>query len=543
MFSLNLYPSEDNPLAALSSLVKVLRLRITQGSLREFLHNHPDYPSLFSMAEALRHFGVEQGSLRISADQLKELDAPFVAHLHTRGGLFVTVTQLSTNTVTYTDGGQSHQLSRDEFIKKWSGVVLLAEATEQSGEADYRQKYQSEVLSSLRLPFIISTLAVMLGYAMYLSPSWQLASTMLLKAIGAAICVLILAVQYGKTNALTASLCNITHKTDCNHLLTSPAAKITSWLGWSEVGLIYFLGGLLYLLSNQGKTDFSFLLWAIGSLALPFTFWSLYYQGRVAKQWCTLCLGIVALLWLETIPMFSIKAFSFGFSNRSLLSLLSCFGFAALAWYAMKPLLLKAQQAESYQKELRKFKNNPALFEAMLHQQRQMPLITEDIKPLILGNPQADHTITMVTNPYCGPCAKAHIELEEALVNNPNIKAQIIFTACDGVAGRISKVSGHLLSLNSEQTTAAGLLAWYQQKNKDYDTWAAAYPLAKASNEANIVAKHCSWTQAAHITGTPTFFVNGYELPRTVYGLSHAAQLMTHLDESNFSKTDLREST
>ncbi|MEZ4900630.1 MAG: hypothetical protein R2822_02145 [Spirosomataceae bacterium] len=32
-------------------------------------------------------------------------------------------------------------------------------------------------------------------------------------------------------------------KTDCNHILTSPAAKITPWLGWSEVGFFYFMGG------------------------------------------------------------------------------------------------------------------------------------------------------------------------------------------------------------------------------------------------------------------------------------------------------------
>ena len=31
--------------------------------------------------------------------------------------------------------------------------------------------------------------------------------------------------------------------------------------------------------------------------ALPYTIWSIWYQIRVAKQWCTLCLIVQSILW------------------------------------------------------------------------------------------------------------------------------------------------------------------------------------------------------------------------------------------------------
>jgi protein-disulfide isomerase len=206
-------------------------------------------------------------------------------------------------------------------------------------------------------------------------------------------------------------------------------------------------------------------------------------------------------------------------------------------------LLQKSQDAERWRGELRRFKNNPALFEALLNQQKQMPSVPAGLQPLILGNPAAEHTITMVTNPYCGPCAKAHIQLEEVLAENPNLKAQIIFAVCHDSDGRKTKVVKHMISLSllvSEERIrngieapigggpSQGLGAWYAQATKSYDTWAAQYPADVSIVPDNIIAAHCEWTKMANIEGTPTFFVDGRKLPE-LYGLTGASRLMQHL--------------
>ncbi|MEZ4900628.1 MAG: thioredoxin domain-containing protein [Spirosomataceae bacterium] len=160
-----------------------------------------------------------------------------------------------------------------------------------------------------------------------------------------------------------------------------------------------------------------------------------------------------------------------------------------------------------------------------------MPLIPSDLQPIVLGNPTAKHTITMVTNPYCGPCAKAHIELEEVLSENPHLKAQIIFAVCYDSDGRKSKVARHLLNLTPTPLLLRGAMeAWYAQTTKDYDTWAAQYPADVSAVPDNAIAAHCEWTKTAHIEGTPTLFVDGYEVPQ-VYGLKQSANLLPHLNE------------
>lgn len=199
-----------------------------------------------------------------------------------------------------------------------------------------------------------------------------------------------------------------------------------------------------------------------------------------------------------------------------------------LLWLIIKPLLQKSQEAERWRGELRRFKNNPAIFNALLAKQKQMPPVPADLQPIILGNPAAEHTITMVTNPYCGPCAKAHLELEEVLAENPQVKAQIVFTVCYDSDGRKTKVAKHMMALGStHEKSEDGIAAWYAQAKKDYDTWAKAYPADTSNIPENVIAAHCDWTQKAEIQATPTFFVNGYEVPK-VFGLNQSVHLLVH---------------
>ncbi len=382
-----------------------------------------------------------------------------------------------------------------------------------------------------------------------------------MKATGVILTALLLSVQFGKTNDFTDSLCRINQKTDCNHILTSPAAKITSWLGWSEVGFFYFMGGWMYLcnltpaplLSGEG---FLLPLWGLGGLALPYTFWSIWYQWRVAKQWCPLCVAVQVVIWAECLspltPNGGINLLSDWndlIKRKEIYSVILApiggWGAAILLWLIIKPLLLKSKQADGWQRELRKFKNNPVLFEALLKQQKQMPSVPADLQPIVLGNPAAEHTITMVTNPYCGPCAHAHARLEEVLAENPNLKAQIIFAVCYDPDGRKTKVAKHMMArfvsergirVGLSQSLGAAIAAWYGQTTKNYDAWAAQYPADSSIVPDNIIEAHCDWTKVADIEGTPTFFINGKELPE-LYGLTGASRLMQHLT------TDLAEST
>ena len=554
-FNFHSFTERENLIGVAWAYLRNLRPHLTLTALRDALEQHPDYPSLLSLGDTLDRYHIENAALRIDAEQLALLQVPYIAHLRTNGGTFVMVESATGEAFTYhNEKGKRITETREDFLKKWSGVVFIAEPTEASGEKDYATKRQKEQLENLRWPLIIAGFVLLTAVGIFQSPNLSTGVLLGLKATGILLTALLLSVQYGKTNDFTDSLCRLNQKTDCNHILTSPAAKITSWLGWSEVGFFYFMGGWIALIiAGEAQFDIRHSEFVILSmLALPYTFWSIWYQWRVAKQWCPLCIAVQVVIWAEvavgSLEMMEVNPVSLlpTMDYRLWTSFLP----PILLWLIIKPLLQKSQDAERWRGELRRFKNNPALFEALLNQQKQMPSVPADLQPLILGNPAAEHTITMVTNPYCGPCAKAHIQLEEVLAENPNLKAQIIFAVCHDSDGRKTKVVKHMISLSllvSEERIrngieapigggpSQGLGAWYAQATKSYDTWAAQYPADVSIVPDNIIAAHCEWTKMVNIEGTPSFFVDGRKLPE-LYGLTGASRLMQHLT------TDLAES-
>ena len=116
--------------------------------------------------------------------------------------------------------------------------------------------------------------------------------------LGLSVAILIILQSIDQRNPLVQQLCGGGTKTDCNHILSSKAAKINSWLGWADVGLFYYAGSFLLLMSSHSTTAI-ITLCLFNVISLPFTFYSVYYQWKVAKSWCRLCLYVQALLWVQ----------------------------------------------------------------------------------------------------------------------------------------------------------------------------------------------------------------------------------------------------
>jgi len=89
--------------------------------------------------------------------------------------------------------------------------------------------------------------------------------------------------EYGVEHAAT----RITDKekdikqSNCNSVLESSAAKLFGIIGWAEVGLGYFLINVFILLFAPTMTIYIAL---INILALPYAFWSVWYQYKKGQQ-------------------------------------------------------------------------------------------------------------------------------------------------------------------------------------------------------------------------------------------------------------------
>lgn len=138
----------------------------------------------------------------------------------------------------------------------------------------------------------------------------------------------------------------------------------------------------------------------------------------------------------------------------------------------------------------------------------------------------------MVTNPYCGPCVKAHKELEKLIQHVPSVKAQIVFLAYDGVEGRTHITSRHLLALHDKnpKRAAEALSAWYGQDKKEYTSWAAAFPVTEELARYDATTEeHHNWCQRTGVDATPTLYLNGYPLPE-MYRLEDLRWLISGLE-------------
>jgi protein-disulfide isomerase len=140
----------------------------------------------------------------------------------------------------------------------------------------------------------------------------------------------------------------------------------------------------------------------------------------------------------------------------------------------------------------------------------------DDEWSLMLGNVEAENIITMVSNPYCPPCSKTHLLLDELIEKNGNIQARIIFTADNTETDRKTPVARHLMALHDlsdKSIVKKAMHDWYEQKQKDYESWAKIYPVTLIEENFKKIDMQKAWCDVAEVAATPTLLVNGYKLP------------------------------
>jgi uncharacterized membrane protein len=507
--------SKTNTVSIVYILLKILKVKVNKKTVQDTLIHHPAYPTLLSISDALKEWHVDNLALQLeSIDQLNDLPLPFIAHLDTKNGTFVVVEKITSNTISYRESTLKYvHDSWNNFNLKWSGVILIAEANQQSGEYKFKENHLNVVLAKVRKIFLYSTYVILLSFLFYcfskcfFITDWGLLS---LKTIGFTLSILLVLKQLGSSNGVIDSLCTLGNKVDCNSVLNSPAAKIGGWLSWSYIGLSYFASGLLSLTFLIVNSDIRALIYSLPIFSLPVIFFSIYYQAKVVRTWCSLCLGVQCILIMEIVLVVSkIPSLPLSLQPYLLFTITTLIPISGLL--LIIPLISDKINNNKEYDELLKIKRNNNFFNFLLSKQAQMLAMPSTLKPVLLGNPAATHSITLITNPICYPCRAAHEELKSLLHHNENVNANIIFAACDD---RVRRLSAHILILSKTNEVDTLLSSWYDQPKLDDVTWLRLNPisadLAAGYKEAD---QHCEWCRQAGITSTPTIFIDGKLMP------------------------------
>jgi thiol-disulfide isomerase/thioredoxin len=149
----------------------------------------------------------------------------------------------------------------------------------------------------------------------------------------------------------------------------------------------------------------------------------------------------------------------------------------------------------------------------------------------VLGNPNATLQITMVSNPFCNPCAKAHQFLEEWLAKGIDFKLNIVYTFSMDDNDTRKQFFKQLIALRKvdEIQVENALKDWNSSDYPTLENWKAKYPANNTINDKIELLEQVNWCKLNEIKGTPTFFINTYKLPEN-YRLKDLKYVLMNLE-------------
>ncbi len=508
----------------LQNLIKRLRLKVAANTIYNYLQTHPAYPSLASISDALHQWNIPNLAVQLDLADLTEVTYPILAHLQTDTAVFVVVTQFSVKEIHYIHpslGNVKETIA--EFEKKWTGVALLVEKNTHSGEKDWKKTQQQHFLKKIKW-FGVATIALLLFAFPFFTEKNTFFSTnywllLALKTIGILTTYNLVKLTLGGTSKFADAVCTRGKKTSCANVLQSKAAFLLPGISFSELGILYFIGGFLNLWLGVFTVNTSFLLWALAIMSVVgvlYSFFSLCYQAFVIRQWCPLCVLVQIVFWLElgvTYP-FLLE----GIPNISLTSLypiLIGFGAPLIGWVLIKPILKRSIELSHTAKKLKSFQYNSQIFMSLL--QEQPPVNTALFSTeMQLGDVNAKTTLTIITNPSCKACKKAHQEIEHLLHQFPE-GLQIVFRFVpfddlDETGIIIIKTLLSYVLKGESQKAFEALSAWF--KNQNLKKWQKQYQTSYTIPEVTqLFEAHLKWCEISEVIATPSFFLNGYKVP------------------------------
>jgi protein-disulfide isomerase len=487
------------------SWLTLLNNKVSRQFCKFEITTHPDYPALTSVTDFLDNGNMEYHAVQTDIAHINQMHYPLLAHIQERGN----------NYMYPVISAAQWQADYDTVTKNWSGITLYPAAKTKwvnEANADYVKKEEKQKQLQWLLGIICFTFFIA---SLFVSPSLGAGATAFLSLIGVVISMLALSSELGYQSQAVKQVCGTLNKGGCGKVLKSNYAKGIWGVTPADAAVLYFatqlityFGGLLYKPLHTAVQ----LIALAGIIALV---WSIYTQAVKLKEWCALCVGIALVLLLQAV----IVLVNYTAIVIPITALIIFTGLFLVLTAILVPIkqLIKTNTANAVKlAELKKWKVDIHIFK-LLWQQEQQVDITEWPNDLVIGNANAPVVITVACNPYCGPCAKAHIQLDDLLhsyTDKVKVQVRLMCNAGDITDKRTIAVKAILqnaLQIQDKTVLQNMLTDWFDMM--DYSNWWQKWQCNKMQDVTEQMQKHNEWMKNADIQFTPTFFINGRKLP------------------------------
>ena len=496
-----------------STFVQLHHTVFDKRQLRLLLDTHPDFISLNNITDAIDHLQLPNRALEINIDQLTSLPLPLLSMLHLNNRAeFVVLTNIEKESVAIINEQQEQvTISQTAFRAAWQSVVVLVEVSED------RKKRSFRPLQYISSPPVLLVTAMLL--AAVTTVNLPVFFYNLLSLTGLCISMAIFLTAHGRSTVLNR-FCSGSGRISCQSVFESKGAHLFGRLPLADTSLLYF--ATLFMTSLFVQNAFASLAWIVSAAALLIVPYSIYYQAKVVKKWCPLCLGIVTILILQAVFTWT-SGFVFVYPvMKAVLSMAvtatALTGLGALA----KQQFQTVQNAQRFEEEALAFKRNYELFMAAYDKQPLLP-VTGFQSPVAYGDPQAPVQLIVVSNPLCRPCAETHHIITQLIKLLPGqLCIQYVFycNPADDQDQR-TRITRRLTALCSQLPPAQQqqvLDHWYEQHTIQP---AYANALTTHLNDTDRTNKTISlfyqFRTRLQIHVSPTLILNGRRLPAGYY--------------------------
>lgn len=418
----------DNKLGELCYfLLRKSGIFISKREFLKHLYTNENYASLLSVTETLSYFGVETLCVRTDIRFLQENKEPALLYLRSAESseFVVWIDFPDSGRIRFKDENlRTHTQPLAEFLARWDGVALFPLSPDKPFLPDP---------SSLLGKALAGCLGLLLGWIVYrsLTVSPLYFTFLCLKIAGLSITVLLLRHALGKTSRIEHKLCTFHRHVDCDAVLSSPAAKIGQLASMSDIGFVYFTGGIAVLLTGlltAEKEAYLALLCILSYFSFIYTLFSLFYQRIVVKKWCPLCLGVLVIIWVECALGWAARVVSDLPPVACITAALFIFILISLTWKFVYALLKEKLRLENTEYAYLKMKKDTAVFNSLLEPLPVNESVPAFSCPLVCGNEASSVLLTIVLSFSCYPCRNLFLKVKSQLARENNtIKCRFVF--------------------------------------------------------------------------------------------------------------------
>ena len=494
--------------------LQLLRIPFNLKTVTDLFYYHSYHPSILSLSEVLNELNVPNVSLRVDKSNFHKIPTPFIAKTSSSEGDFCLIKKIDNDKIVYINEKEKQvHTTITNFFKQYSGVVLVAEPNNNSGEINYLLNKKNYLLNKLIgfLLIILITFILIISVVNKINYLY-LYFVFILQIIGLIISILLIITSLQFNNQFINKFCSNNTGNGCHNILNSPKAFIFNGkISLSEIGLFYFISSLASFIINP--TTNTHLLFIINLFCVGFSFYSIYYQKFIVKQWCKLCVLIQCVFWVQLLISIFWGALNFYYIHFYQVFIFTfIFLMVGLIWFYIKPTILKLQQYPSLIKSINKFKTNPIIFNTLLQDENKITPL-EDKYKIILINSNANFEILLILNPYCIPCLEKYKIIEKEIIQKKlDCKLSIVFQY-DSFGKDIVQSIISTYIINGAQETEICLSNWFNKKYS-LNNFLKKYPFLLENKQVNeILYNQEMWCYLNEINDTPNFYINNNKLP------------------------------